>query len=74
MSSYNLGTGAVNISLNAGGAVYPRISEDGEPFGYENVQDLIDVEQLNEIRKIRSRYTNSRSRRRRRPKSARKKY
>jgi len=48
MTSYNIGEGAVNISIASGDNVYPRISEDGEPFGYENLQDLIDVEEVQE--------------------------
>jgi hypothetical protein len=51
MSSYNIGDGTVNISLAAGGNVLPRINEDGLPFGYDNLQDLIDVEQINESEK-----------------------
>ena len=51
MTSYNIEEEAVNISIASGDNVYPRISEDGEPFGYENLQDLIDVEEVQESEK-----------------------
>lgn len=51
MTSYNIGNGAVNITLSSGDNVYPRINEDGQPFGYDNLQDLIDVEQIQESEK-----------------------
>lgn len=48
MTSYNIGEGTVNISIAAGDNVYPRINENGQPFGYENLQDLIDIEEVQE--------------------------
>lgn len=51
MTSYNTGEGLVNITLTSGGNVLPRINEDGLPFGYENLQDLIDIEQISESEK-----------------------
>ena len=51
MTSYNTGEGLVQLTINPGDSVYPRINEDGQPFGYDNLQDLIDVEQIQESEK-----------------------
>jgi uncharacterized membrane protein YgcG len=51
MSSYDIGDGPVTISLSSGLNVFPRVNEDGSPFGYDNLQDLIDVEQIAESEK-----------------------
>ena len=52
MTSYNTGDGAVSIPLTAQVTnVFPRVNEDGLPFGYDNLQDLIDVEQIKESEK-----------------------
>lgn len=51
MTSYNTGEGLVQLTINSGSGVYPRINEDGQPFGYDNLQDLIDVEQIQESEK-----------------------
>ena len=51
MTSYSTGVGTVNISIAAGDNVLPRINEDGLPFGYDNLQDLIDVQQISESEK-----------------------
>ena len=52
MTSYNTGDGAVSIPLTAQVTnVFPRVNEDGLPFGYDNLQDLIDREQIKESEK-----------------------
>ena len=51
MSSYDIGQGLVVLETGLGSGVYPRINEDGQPFGYDNLQDLIDVEQIQESEK-----------------------
>ncbi len=48
MTSYDIGNGTVTLNVGAGSNVYPRINENGQPFGYDNLQDLIDVEQIQE--------------------------
>lgn len=51
MTSYDIGNGLVTLTINPGDAVYPRVNENGDPFGYNNLQDLIDIEQIQESEK-----------------------
>jgi len=51
MTSYKTGEALVQLTINPGDSVYPRVNEDGQPFGYDNLQDLIDVEQIQESEK-----------------------
>ena len=51
MTGYNIGNGTVTLNVGVGSGVYPRINENGQPFGYDNLQDLIDVEQIQESEK-----------------------
>jgi len=51
MTGYSIGNGTVSLNVGVGSGVYPRINENGQPFGYDNLQDLIDVEQIQESEK-----------------------
>jgi len=53
MSEYKMSESApvVTISLNAGNQVYPRIQQNGVPYGLNDVKDLVDMQQLIESEK-----------------------
>jgi hypothetical protein len=51
MTSYDVGNGTVTLNVGVGSGVYPRINEDGQPFGYDNLQDLIEIDQIKESEK-----------------------